>query len=101
VHALTCADVDLHSGPVTGREGKGGKARAVPFSRHTKRALYHLTRHGLTFLLRHSFLRAGRNVFTLQQMLGHTHLAMTDRCVAVAQADTQRINIACSRRWRG
>lgn len=43
--------------------------------------------------LRHSFsigfLRAGGNVFTLQQMLGHTCLAMTSRYVAVAQADIQ------------
>ena len=69
-----------------------------------------LTRHGLRFLIRRlgnsagltgarvsphtfrhtfaiSFLRAGGNVFTLQQMLGHTNLAMTNRYVAIAQAD--------------
>ena len=69
-----------------------------------------LTRHGLRFLVRRlavaarvdgvrcsprtfrhtfaiEFLRAGGNVFTLQQILGHTHLAMTQRYVAVAEAD--------------
>lgn len=69
-----------------------------------------LTRHGLRFLIirlgkaakitnvrlsphtfRHTFavefLRAGGQVFALQQMLGHTSLAMTNRYVALAQAD--------------
>jgi site-specific recombinase XerD len=35
------------------------------------------------------YLRAGGNQFTLQQMLGHTHLQMTDRYVALAQADIE------------
>lgn len=71
-----------------------------------------LTRHGLRFLIirigkaagidgarcsphtfRHThaieFLRAGGNQFTLQQILGHTHLAMTARYVAIAQADVE------------
>ncbi len=72
-----------------------------------------LSRHGLRFLVvrmgkaagidgtrcsphtfRHTFaiefLRAGGNVFTLKQLLGHTDLAMTNRYVAIAQADVER-----------
>ena len=36
-----------------------------------------------------SFLRNGGNAFTLQQMLGHTSLHMTNRYVALAQADIE------------
>jgi len=34
-------------------------------------------------------LRNGGNVFTLQQMLGHTSLDMTNRYVALTQADIE------------
>ena len=78
-----------------------------------------LTRHGLRFLVRRlaeaahvkgvrvsphtfrhtfaiSFLRGGGNVFTLQQILGHTNLAMTNRYVAIAQADVANQHQRCS-----
>lgn len=49
---------------------------------------------------RHSFavgfLRAGGNVFTLRQMLGHESLHMTNRYVAIAQADIRNQHRAFS-----
>ena len=45
----------------------------------------HTFRH--TFAV--EFLRAGGNVFSLQQILGHTSLQVTQRYVALAQADIQ------------
>jgi site-specific recombinase XerD len=43
--------------------------------------------------LRHTFagevLRAGGGAFTLQQLLSHTSLSMTNRYVALAQADIE------------
>jgi site-specific recombinase XerD len=51
----------------------------------TARCSPHTFRH--TFAV--EFLRAGGNVFTLQQMLGHTALHMTNRYVTLAQADIE------------
>jgi site-specific recombinase XerD len=60
------------------RLGKSARITASRCSPHT-------FRH--TFAV--EFLRAGGNVFTLQQMLGHTSLHMTNRYVALAQADIE------------
>jgi site-specific recombinase XerD len=37
-----------------------------------------------------SFLKAGGNIFSLQQLLGHTDLKMTRRYVALAEADLEK-----------
>jgi site-specific recombinase XerD len=52
----------------------------------------HTCRH--TFAV--SFLRGGGNVFSLQQILGHTSLSMTNRYVALAQADLHNQHAAAS-----
>ncbi|MDE2125283.1 MAG: tyrosine-type recombinase/integrase [Armatimonadetes bacterium] len=60
------------------RLGRSARLQAARCSPHT-------FRH--TFAV--EFLRAGGNVFTLQQILGHTSLTMTNRYVALAQADIE------------
>ena len=61
-----------------GRLGKVAKVETTRCSPHTFRHTFSV-----------EFLRAGGNVFTLQQLLGHTHLHMTNRYVALAQADIE------------
>jgi site-specific recombinase XerD len=58
-----------------------GKAAGI----HSVRCSPHTARH--TFAV--TFLRNGGNVFTLQQMPGHTSLAMTRRYVVLAEADME------------
>jgi len=60
------------------RLGQAAKIEAARCSPHT-------FRH--TFAV--EFLRAGGNVFSLQQILGHTSLHMTNKYVALAQADIE------------
>lgn len=60
------------------RLGQSAKIQAARCSPHT-------FRH--TFAV--EFLRNGGNVFSLQQILGHTSLHMTNRYVALAQADIE------------
>ena len=60
------------------RLGKASRVESVRCSPHT-------FRH--TFAV--AFLRNGGNVFTLQELLGHTDLKMTNRYVKLAQADIE------------
>ncbi len=60
------------------RIGKRAQIEAARVSPHT-------FRH--TFAIQ--FLRAGGNVFTLKEILGHTTLAMVNKYVALAQADIE------------
>ena len=61
------------------RMGESAKIEATRCSPHTMRHTFAVT-----------FLRNGGNVFSLQQLLGHTELKMTQRYVALAQADVEK-----------
>lgn len=61
------------------RLGKASHIEAVRCSPHTFRHTFAVT-----------FLRNGGNVFSLQQILGHTSLQMTNRYVAVSQGDLEK-----------
>jgi len=61
------------------RLGKAAHVEAVRCSPHTFRHTFAVT-----------FLRNGGNVFSLQQILGHTSLQMTNRYVAVSQGDLEK-----------
>ena len=60
------------------RLGDAANIKSVRCSPHT-------LRH--TFAV--SFLRAGGNVFTLREVLGHTNLQMTQKYVVIAEADVE------------
>ena len=60
------------------RLGKVAGIKAVRCSPHTLRHTYAV-----------SFLRAGGNVFTLREALGHTNLQMTQKYVVIAEADVE------------
>lgn len=61
-----------------GRLATTAGVRAVRCSPHSLRHTYAI-----------SFLRAGGNVFTLREALGHTNLQMTQKYVVVAEADVE------------
>jgi site-specific recombinase XerD len=61
------------------RLGKSAGIEAVRCSPHTARHYFAI-----------QFLRAGGNVFSLKELLGHTTLAMTNKYVALAQADLEQ-----------
>ncbi len=67
------------------RLGRAAKIEATRCSPHT-------FRH--TFAV--EFLRGGGQVFALQQILGHTQLGMTQKYVAIAQADVQNQHLQFS-----
>lgn len=72
-------------GPIT-RSGLRQITVAIGNAAGVRHAHPHRFRH--TFAV--SFLRSGGNVFTLQALLGHTHLQMTQRYVQFAQADVEQ-----------
>lgn len=63
---------------LVGRLGHMAGVKAVRCSPHSLRHTYAV-----------SFLRAGGNVFTLREALGHTNLQMTQKYVVVAEADVE------------
>jgi site-specific recombinase XerD len=131
--ALNVADVDLKTGAVQVRRGKGGKGRVVFLGAKARKALLkyvmargntkpdeplwlsgrtgeRLTAHGLASVLRdlgkradvahchpHTFrrtfalwsLRAGMNVYALQQIMGHSDLSVLRRYLALVEQDLQ------------
>jgi site-specific recombinase XerD len=58
------------------RLGKAAGLQGVRCSPHTARHYFAV-----------SYLKAGGNVFSLQQTLGHTHISQTQKYVQLAQAD--------------
>ncbi len=63
---------------LVGRLGQAAQIKAVRCSPHSLRHTYAV-----------SFLRAGGNVFTLREALGHTNLQMTQKYVVIAEADVE------------
>lgn len=82
---LFIADRGLRTGEPLTRSGLGQLVRRLGRSAGVEaaRCSPHTFRH--TFAV--EFLRAGGNVFTLKELLGHVTLTMTNRYVALAQAD--------------
>jgi len=129
--ALNVGDVDLKTGAVQVRRGKGGKGRVAFLGAKARKALLRyllargeakpeeplwlsettgarLTAYGLRLLLRrlgkradvehchpHTFrrtfalwsLRAGMNVYALQQIMGHSDLTILRRYLALVEQD--------------
>ncbi len=65
-------------GQLVRRLGAAAGVKAVRCSPHSLRHTYAV-----------SFLRAGGNVFTLREALGHTNLQMTQKYVVIAEADVE------------
>ncbi len=131
--ALNVGDMDVKTGAVQVRRGKGGKGRVAFLGAKARKALLRyimargevkaddplwlscntgerLTHHGLRLLLRrlgkragvehctpHTFrrtfalwsLRAGMNVYALQQIMGHSDLTILRRYLALVEQDLE------------